>query len=117
MKSVSFFFMLSLSSVSLAAANWKVVAEASNCDVKFKVLAKEGEKFVYVDDGVNKTKLFSVDGDIYKDDHAKSTVYQNQNSNGRRLTFIQPSAVEGNPPKLDITQNGIKDYCKLSLKK
>lgn len=115
MKSVSMFLLLGLSSLSWAAADWKVVAEATNCEEKFKVLAKEGEKFVMVDDGEKKTKLFSVDGDIYKTEHEKSIVYQNQNSNGRRFTFVDPSAVEGNPPKLDITLNGQKNYCNLKL--
>jgi hypothetical protein len=128
MKSVFFFSLMSLTILTTgsawAAQDWKVIAETTKCTEKFKVLAKEGEKFVYVVDAKEaKTKLSSEDGATFSDHSGKSVIFSNHNdktaTNTNKFTFVQPSMVDGNPPKLDVSLNsttGEKDNCKMSLK-
>ncbi len=55
MKSVFFFLLMFLTTLAWSAEDWKVVAETTTrCKDKFQVLAKEGEKFVYIIDGSSK---------------------------------------------------------------
>lgn len=121
MKSVFLLSLMSFSSFLMAAtADWKVVAETTtNCKEKIQVLAKEGEKFVYVADGSNKTKLFSEDGTVYSEQNGKAVVYSNpteKSLSAKKFTFTQPSVVDGNPPKIDMAMNGVRDNCRLKLK-
>lgn len=122
MKSFFLLSLMSLSSVAFGAADWKVVAETTtHCKEKVQVLAKEGEKFVYVADGANKTKLFAEDGSKFSEQNGKAVVFTNENdkslaTSSKRFTFIQPSMVDGNPPKINVAVNGVRDNCKLSLK-
>ena len=88
---------------------------------KITSLAKEGEKFVYVADGDTKTKLFAEDGTVFSEQNGKANVYSNANDknlndSSKRFTFVQPSMVDGNPPKLNVAINGVKDNCKMNLK-
>ncbi|MBA2406151.1 MAG: hypothetical protein H0V66_15355 [Bdellovibrionales bacterium] len=123
MKSVFFLSLMSLSVFAWSATQeWKVVAETTNaCKDKIQVLAKEGEKFVYVADGNTKTKLFADDGSAFTETNGKSVTYSNANDKtlddaAKRFTFVQPSMVDGNPAKLDVAMNGVKDNCKMKLK-
>lgn len=122
MKSV---FLLSLMSFSIsvwAIQEWRVVAEATtSCDKKLKVLAKEGEKFVYVTDGDYKTKLFSEDGTAFSEVSGKAIVFSNTadkslKDGSKKFTFFQPSMVDGNPPKLNSASNGIDSNCKMKMR-
>lgn len=121
MKSVFLFSLLSLTSLAFAAQEWKVVAETINCKDKLQVLAREGENFVYVSDGSTKTKLLSENGMKFSEQNPKSVVFSNANDKNlsdasKRFTFVQPSMMDGNPPKMNISLNGVKDHCKLKLK-
>jgi hypothetical protein len=122
MKVSLFFLLISLSSFSWADHDWKVVAESTNnCQEKFQVLAKEGEKFVYVSSGELKTKLFSQDGSAFSEQAGKALVFSNvseksQNQVGKQFSFTQPSVVDGNPPQLEMTMNQIQEKCRMKLK-
>jgi hypothetical protein len=122
MKSVLFFSLMSLSFMAWSAQDWRVVADSTTaCKEKFQVLAKEGEKFVYVTEGDTKTKLFAVDGSAFSEQNGKAVEFtnagdKNLNDTSKRFTFVQPSMVDGNPPKLNVAMNGVKDNCKMKLK-
>lgn len=122
MKSVFLLSLMSLTTFAYSASEWKVVAETTtNCKEKIQVLAKEGEKFVYVADGDAKTKLFAEDGTTYSETNGKAVIFSNESDKNldaaaKRFTFTQPSMVDGNPPKIDVAMNGVRDNCKLKLK-
>lgn len=122
MKSVFLLSLMSLTTFAYSASEWKVVAETTtNCKEKVQVLAKEGEKFVYVADGDTKTKLFAEDGTAYSDTNGKAVVFSNEKDKSlddaaKKFTFTQPSMVDGNPPKINVATNGVRDNCKLNLK-
>lgn len=127
MKSVFFLSLISLTSLAWSVAtpsakDWKVVAESTGtCKEKLQVLAKEGEKFVYVTNGQAKTKLASEDGSAFSEQNAKPIVFTNNadkslNESSEKFTFTQPAMVDGNPAKLHVSQNGVKDNCKMNLK-
>lgn len=122
MKSVFFLSLLSIASLASAATDWKVVAETTGaCKEKLQVLAKEGEKYVLVTEGDTKTKLFAEDGSAYSEQNAKAVVYTNNsdkslNESSKKFTFLQPAMVDGNPAKLNVSMNGVKDNCKMNLK-
>ena len=123
MKSVFLLSLMSLTSFTYAAtAEWKVVAESTtNCKEKVQVLAKEGEKFVFVTEGGTKTKLAAEDGSAYSDQSGKAVVFSNEKDQSlsaasKRFTFTNPAMVDGNPPKINVSVNGVKDNCKLNLK-
>jgi len=122
MKSVFFLSLMSFSVFAGTAQNWKVIAESTTaCKEKLHVLAKEGEKFVYIADGEGKTKIFAEDGSRFSEQNGKAIVYTNANDKtlndtSKRFTFVQPSMVDGNPPKLNVSMNGVKDNCKMKLK-
>ena len=122
MKSVFFFLLMFLTTLAWSAEDWKVVAETTTrCKDKFQVLAKEGEKFVYIIDGSSKKKLIAEEGAIYSSQNPKAVTFSNpknnpQNDNAKRFIFNQPSMVDANPPKLDISMNNQSEKCKMSLK-
>jgi hypothetical protein len=122
MKSVFLLSLMSLTTFAYSASEWKVVAETTtSCKEKIQVLAKEGEKFVYVADGDAKTKLFAEDGTAFSETNGKEVVFSNAKDKSldaadKRFTFTQPSMVDGNPPKINVVMNGVKDNCKLNLK-
>ena len=122
MKSVFFLSLMSLSVLAWSAQEWKVVAETTtSCKEKMQVFAKEGEKFVYVADGDTKIKLFAEDGSAFSQQNAKAVTYTNASDKNlddaaKRFTFVQPSMVDGNPSKLNVAMNGVKDNCKMKLK-
>lgn len=120
----AFFLLLMVFSVFARSTtqDWKVVAESTTaCKEKLLVLAKEGEKFVYVAEGSTRTKLFPEDGSSYTELNSKPVIYTNShdkmlNESSKRFTFVQPSMVDGNPAKLNVAMNGVKDNCKMKLK-
>lgn len=107
--SVTFLLLLS---VLGHAQDLKVVAVSTNdCQEKLKVLAKSGDKFVYIDDGHKKIKLMSEDGSAFSEESGKSISFS-----GEGYTFIQPSVVDPNPARLEYASNGLRTKCKLKLK-
>lgn len=122
MKSLFLLSLMSLSTAAFSATDWKVVAETTNgCKEKVQVLAKEGEKFVYVNDGASKTKLFAEDGSAFSESSGKAIVFSNEGDKNlgaasKRFTFTQPSMVDGNRPQINVAMNGVRDNCKLNLK-
>lgn len=122
MKSVILLSLMSFSTFAFSTEDWKVVAETTNgCKETVKVMAKEGEKFVYATEGANQVKLFAEDGSAFTQQNPKAVVYTNRNDKklsaaAKRFTFVQPAMVDGNLPKIEISANGVKDNCKLNLK-
>jgi hypothetical protein len=122
MRSVIFFSLVLFSTFSWSAPEWKVVAEStSNCTEKFQVLAKEGEKFVYVTDGHSKTKIDSLDGSAFSQQNGLEVVFSNTNEKNldersKRFTFIQPSMMNSSLPKLTVAAHGLMNHCKMNLK-
>jgi hypothetical protein len=119
MKSCLFFSLMALTSFTWAAQDWKVVAmTTNNCQQKVEVLAKEGEKFVYVNDGLAKTKLFAEDGSVFSEQSGKMVTFSNASDKNshEKYTFVQPSMVDPNPAKIEIRTNGLKAKCKMKLK-
>lgn len=110
--------LISMTSFAWASQAWKIVAETANCQDKLEVLAKEGEKFVYVVRGDKKTQLFSEDETTYVKDGPSMTTFSNSHdkSSKEKFTFIQPSMVDGNPPKLNVSVNNQKENCRMKLK-
>jgi hypothetical protein len=119
MKSFLFFSLMVFTSLTWAAQGWKVVAvTTNNCQEKVEVLAKEGEKFVYVNNGSVKTKLVAEDGSAFSEESGKLVTFSNADdkSSLEKYTFIQPSMVDPNPAKIQIASNGLKANCKMKLK-
>lgn len=117
MKHLFFLALMSLSTVSMAAADWKVIAETTSCDEKIQIMGKEGEKYVMAVRGDEKTKLFAVDGSEFHENNMKPTEFKSDKSSDTSIYFLQPSYVEGNPPKIGVTSNGTKKRCKMDLAK
>ncbi len=115
MKQLFFITLFSLSSFSYAAADWKVIAETTSCNEKIQIMGKEGEKYVLAVKGEEKTKLFATDGSAYAQDKMAMTEFVSDKSSDVKYTFIQPSYVEGNLPKIDVAYNGTKSRCKMQL--
>lgn len=121
MKHLLVLSLWSLASLVHASADWKVVATVSDpaCVEKIQILAKEGESFVFAVDGDNKSKLMAEDGSAFSADSMKSTIYSSdakqKNLGAATYAFIQPSYVEANPPKLDISHHGVKKHCRMNL--
>lgn len=113
MKHLLFISLMSLSTLSIAS-DWKVVAETTSCDEKIQVLAKEGEKYVLAVKGEEKTKLFSKDGKAFKENAFNSSEFVSKGADAT-YTFIHPSYVEANPPKIDVAFHGAKKRCKMEL--
>ena len=117
MKHLFLISALSLSSMAFAAQDWKVVAETTSCDEKIQIMGKDGEKFVMAVRGDEKTKLFAKDGSAFKEESMKSTEFVSGKDADVSYRFIQPSYVEANPPKIDVTFHGDKKRCKMELSK
>jgi hypothetical protein len=118
MKAV-FFLSLSLLSVTAwSAQDWKVVAETTNCLDKLEVLAKPGEKSVFVVNGEKKIKLQSEDGSTFENDGPSTTTFTNEHDKSAidKYSFTQPGMVDGNPPKLTVLHAESKDQCRMKRK-
>ena len=122
MRSVFFFSLVLFSTFSWSAPEWKVVAEStSDCSDKLQVLAKEGEKFVYVTDGHTKTKIDSLNGSAFSEQNGQEVVFSNTSEKNldersKRFTFVQPSMVNSSLPKLTVATHGLMNHCKMKLK-
>ena len=122
MRSAFFFSLVLFSTFSWSAPEWKVVAESTpDCSDKLQVLAKEGEKFVYVTDAHSKTKIYSSDGSAFSGENSKEVVFSNTNEKNlddrtKRFTFIQPSMVSSTLPKMTVSTNELINHCKMKLK-
>lgn len=114
MKHLFFITLFSISSLSFAAAEWKLVAETTSCDDKIQIMGKEGEKYVLAVKGDEKTKLFAKDGSAFHHDSMNSNEFTAKTEEAT-YTFIQPSYIEANPPKIDVAHNGEKTRCKMKL--
>ena len=121
MKYLLLISLLSMTSLVWAAKDWKVVAETTTCDDKVQIMAKDGEKYVLAVQGDVKRKLVARDGSAFNENAMKTTEFVSDvKSDDYRLgdptyTFIQPSYVEGNPPKIDVSYSGTKKRCKMEL--
>lgn len=116
MRHILFLSLLSVTSFSWAAADWKVVAETTVCADKIQIMGKDGEKYVLAVNGNEKTKLFAKDGSAFNEDSMQTTEFTAANANGdTSYRFIHPSYVEANPPKIDVSYNGQKKRCKMEL--
>lgn len=113
MRHLLFVTMLTMTSFTWAAADWKVVAETTVCSDKIQILGKDGEKYVQAVNGEEKRKLFSKDGSSFNEDSMKMTEFVSVGD--PTYTFIHPSYVESNPPKIDVAYNGAKKRCKMQL--
>jgi hypothetical protein len=103
MKALTIFSIIIASSAFAASADWKVVAETSNCPEKVQILAKEGEKFVYAVKGDVKTKLAGEGNNAYERDSQKAVTFSSEvNARGETISFRNPSVVEANPPKIQF---------------
>jgi hypothetical protein len=112
MKLLFFLALVSLSSLAVAA-DWKKIAETTVCDVKLQILGMEGEKYVLLVKGAEKTKLFSVDGSAFQENALKTTQFAAKGAVS--YTFTQPSYVEANPPKIDVAEADQKKRCRMDL--
>lgn len=110
------FFTLTILSLStnLLAADWKVIAETTSCDEKIQVLGKEGEKYVLAIQGDKKTKLVAEDGSTFVENSMKNTVFSSKGETS--YTFTQPSYVEANPAKIDVSHTGVNKRCSMESK-
>lgn len=108
---LSFFAFISFAS---ASTDWKVIAETTSCDEKIQVLGKEGEKYVLAVKGEEKIKLFTEDGSSFSLDSMKNTQFTAKTAEAT-YRFIQPSYVEANPPKIDVSHHGLRKRCKMEL--
>jgi len=103
--------LLSLLSLSALAAptGAKVIATSTgDCEQKVQVTGKEGDKFVTATVDGKEMKLNSKDGSVYKTESMNDVEFTNGT-----MTYVHPSTVNGNPPKL---LGSDKLRCKLSLK-
>lgn len=114
MKHLLFISFMSLSTLSFAATDWKVIAETTSCNEKIQIMGKEGEKYVLAVKGDEKTKLFAKDDSVFHENAMKSTEFEAK-SGDVTYRFIHPSYVEANPPKIDVAYNGTKTRCKMDL--
>lgn len=115
MKHLLLLTIISMSSSSFATSDWKVIAETISCDDKIQIFGKTGEKYVLAVNGNQKTRLYNQDGGSFEEEPKSTTIYTNANSDEVLYTFIQPSIVEGNPPKINVSSHGEKNRCKMKL--
>ena len=93
---------------------WKVVAETIECGEKIQILGKEDEKYVLALRGNNeRIKLLEKRGTAFKTNSLSTTEYVSDKDGDVLYSFIRPSYVEGNLPKIDILQDGVKKRCKM----
>ena len=120
MKSLSAIFFFVLTSAYASPPDWNFVAETSNCSEKIKILAKEGESFVYAVKGEEKTKLMGEANNKYNKDATKAVTFTSQgNSRGETISFTNPSVIEANLPKIQFSSanKGLEvQKCNLSVK-
>jgi hypothetical protein len=123
MKVLFILTLFSFTTLCWSSDDWKVIAESTGpCEEKRDVLAKVGEPYVFVQDGIKKIKLFSEDGSVFSEESPKALVFTNAKDkrlldNDKKFTFYLPSVVDGNPPKLDIVTQLKNEKCRLKTKR
>jgi hypothetical protein len=123
MKVLFILTLFSFTTLCWSSDDWKVIAESTGpCEEKRDVLAKVGEPYVFVQDGIKKIKLFSEDGSVFSEESPKALVFTNAKDkrlldNDKKFTFYLPSVVDGNPPKLDIATQLKNEKCRLKTKR
>jgi hypothetical protein len=123
MKVLLILTLFSFTTLCWSSDDWKVIAESTGpCEEKREILAKVGEPYVFIQEGVKKIKLFSEDGSVFNEESPKALVFTNtQNKllrgNDKKFTFYLPSFVDGNPPKLDIVAQFKNEKCRLKTKR
>jgi hypothetical protein len=123
MKVLFILTLFSFTTLCWSSEDWKVIAESTGpCEEKQDVLAKVGEPYVFVQDGIKKIKLFSEDGSVFSEESPKALVFTNAKDkrlldNDKKFTFYLPSVVDGNPPKLDIVTQLKNEKCRLKTKR
>jgi hypothetical protein len=115
MKQFFLFFLMSLSSISLAVSDWKAIGETTSCDEKIQIFGKEGEKYVVALSDKGKTKLFSTDGLAFHENSMRSAEYTSNKNSKFFYRFLFPAYVEGNLPKIDVVHKGSAKRCSLIL--
>ena len=106
-----FLSMMFVASIAMGK-DWRVVAISTpSCHERVEVLAKSGEKFVYVDNGKERVKLESEDGSAFSEESGRGVVFKNS-----QYIFTQPSMVDPNPPKLEMLSTRLKSSCKMRSK-
>lgn len=113
MKTIIFILLVSFSYSCLASDSWRVVAETTTCQQDYKILAKMGEKFVILFNGENKVKLYSDDGSAYVEENPRRTIFFSKRLN---VSYVRPSIIDGNLPKLKFSDSESLANCRLSLK-
>jgi hypothetical protein len=123
MKVLFILTLFSFTTLCWSSEDWKVIAESTGpCEEKRDVLAKVGEPYVFVQNGIKKIKLFSEDGSVFSEESPKALVFTNAKDkrlleNDKKFTFYLPSVVDGNPPKLDIVTQLKNEKCRLKTKR
>ncbi|HXH31408.1 MAG TPA: hypothetical protein VNJ01_11390 [Bacteriovoracaceae bacterium] len=111
MKSLFVLSLFALSTLAFGAADWKVVAETTDCGEKVQILGKEGEKFVKAVRGSTESKLVAKDGSVFSHKTMKTTEFS-----GSDMTYTQPGYVEANPAKIDFKDSGNTKRCSMNTK-
>lgn len=117
MKFLILLSLFTLTSIAFAA-EWKTIAETTNCPDATQIMAKDGEKFVKAVTNGKEEMLYSQDGSVFKSDSPKTTFFasRKEGSAGTSVTFTQPGMVESNTPKLDIVAADKKSHCNMKSK-
>lgn len=121
MKIIFAFLAFCLVSFSYSSsADWHVIAESGiDCKENFKILAKEGEKFVVLDQGNEKLELESKDGSKFDDSSPVPLTFVSTKKNGlntKKFTFTQPSMMDRNRAVVEIENGMRKENCKVQIK-
>lgn len=120
MKSFFTLTLFTLTFHSFAAAEWKTIAETSNCPEKVQIMAKEGEKFVKLVHGGEEEKLFAQDGSAFTRDTPHKVMFVSPKTEGlvsaKSYSFFRPAMMESTAPKLMINAKGKELRCQMTAK-
>jgi hypothetical protein len=111
MKSLALATFLSLFSLTTFAADWKPIAESTDCGEKVQILAKEGENFVKLVKGDHEEVLNSRSSSNFTTDDPEKRLFENKN-----YTFYRPAVMDSAAPKLTITSEGKSHRCTMKAK-
>ncbi len=96
------------------ASEWKVI-NTESCGEEVIVKAKEGDPFVTVQKGTEEIKLLGKNGAVFHEESMSQTEFVSSLEKKTEYTFIYPSYVDGNPPKLDLVKEFKTKRCRLEL--
>lgn len=103
-----------LSSALTYASHWKIIAESNSCDEKIRIKAKEGEKFIIIDNGKEQIKLFSKDNTEFHEKNLAQKEFVAKKAE-LEIVYIQPSYTDGSPPKINFSNKTDSKRCRLQL--